>query len=156
MYIAIAFSNYTYLLVLLLEIKITIGMSLSWSQAIQSAHKPSNLKMYFVDSLFGKKVECFFFYYSPEHYWLLKYGSGIFVYIFFLIRLKYIHTIRLFFFEKSNSFAFTLYSQSDTLTTCERAANSFYFLLSHALLHIEVIQWAQSNNCCAAMPSLQV
>ena len=154
MYIAIAFSNYTYLLVLLLEIKITIGMSLSWSQAIQSAHKPSNLKMYFVDSLFGKKVECFFSIIPQNIIDFLNMARAFLFTFFFLIRHEYIHTIRLFFFEKSNSFAFTLYSQSDTLTTCERAANSFYFLLSHALLHIEVIQWAQSNNCCAAMPSL--
>ena len=141
---------------LLLEIKITIGMSLSWSQTIQSAHKPSNLKIYFVNSLFGKKVEYFFLLF-PRTFLTSFLWLGHFCFTFFLIRLKYIHTsIRLFFFEKSNSFAFTLYSQSDTLTTCERAANSFYFLLSHALLHIEVIQWAQSNNCCAAMPSLQV
>ena len=130
-------------------------MSLSWSQAIQSAHKPSNLKMYFVDSLFGKKWNVFFLLF-PRSFLTSFLWLGHFCLHFFLTRLKYIHTIRLFFFEKSNSFAFTLYSQSDTLTTCERAANSFYFLLSHALLHIEVIQWAQSNNCCAAMPSLQV
>ena len=96
--------------------------------------------MYFVDSLFGKKVECFFSIIPQNIIDFLNMARAFLFTFFFLIRLKYIHTIRLFFFEKSNSFAFTLYSQSDTLTTCERAANSFYFLLSHALLHIEVIQ----------------